>query len=71
MYTHNDAGADGEVSDGCVTDQAFNYIDLFNQSKGLSIHLNQNPIKRKGQTKNWTVKMGPKEIPILIINELN
>lgn len=63
MYTHNDAGADGEVSDGYVTDQAINYLDLFNQSKGLSIHLNQNPIKRKGQTKNWTVKMGPKKNP--------
>lgn len=39
MYTYNDAGADSELSDGCVTDQVLNYLDLFRLQTVMYISL--------------------------------
>lgn len=47
MGSHLEVRAEGLILDGYLTDHALNYLDRFDQSKGLFICLNQGPIKRK------------------------
>lgn len=65
-----DADLDVHISEDYAIDQALKYLDRFDQSQGVSIHLHKGPTKRELNQK-MDDQDGLKKVPKLIIDFLN